>query len=213
MDSRWIFRIHAASQVLGPSGLHPGGPRARPGLGPGVDGRHDLLQAWRAVPALFYYVHEYTGRKNQPQGFGWRDFRDLLIRARTQLGGPIVLIWDNVRLHLTKSLRAFIEANSDWLTVFQLPTYAPDLNPQEGIWSLAGQSRSPAAVARTPTRQVRAAQLTTVTGVFGLFVPRVSPQKKLPTAPPIRPPHIPFRPGCRPTPSGRRSAGSGRFRG
>ncbi|MFJ6722645.1 transposase [Streptomyces sp. NPDC091259] len=23
-----------------------------------------------------------------------------------------------------------------WLTVFQLPSYSPDLNPQEGIWSL-----------------------------------------------------------------------------
>ncbi|MDX3215102.1 transposase [Streptomyces sp. ME02-6991-2B] len=39
-------------------------------------------------------------------------------------------------LHLTKPLREFIAANADWLTVFQLPTYAPDLNPQEGIWSL-----------------------------------------------------------------------------
>ncbi|GAP47672.1 mobile element protein [Streptomyces azureus] len=85
---------------------------------------------------LFYSVREYTGRKDQPKGCGWRDFRDLLIRARFQLGGPIVLVWDNVRLHLTKSLRAFIEANADWLTVLQLPTYAPDLNPQEGVWSL-----------------------------------------------------------------------------
>ena len=33
-------------------------------------------------------------------------------------------------------MRAYIETNSDWLTVYQLPTYAPDLNPQEGIWSL-----------------------------------------------------------------------------
>nr|WP_328707560.1 transposase [Streptomyces sp. GS7] len=38
--------------------------------------------------------------------------------------------------HLTKSLREFVEANSGWLTVFQLPTYAPDLNPQEGVWFL-----------------------------------------------------------------------------
>ncbi|WSN71119.1 transposase [Streptomyces sp. NBC_01361] len=53
-----------------------------------------------------------------------------------RFGSPIVLVWDNVRLHLTKSLGAFIEANADWLTVFQLPTYAPGLNPQEGIWSL-----------------------------------------------------------------------------
>ncbi|MFE2853622.1 transposase [Streptomyces lavendulae] len=29
-----------------------------------------------------------------------------------------------------------MDANATWLTVFQLPTYAPDLNPQEGIWAL-----------------------------------------------------------------------------
>ncbi|MFE2581955.1 transposase [Streptomyces sp. NPDC059378] len=85
---------------------------------------------------LFYAVRQYNGRKDQPKGFGWRDFRDLIVRARIQLGGPIVLVWDNVRLHLTKQLREFIDANAEWLTVFQLPTYAPDLNPTEGVWSL-----------------------------------------------------------------------------
>lgn len=85
---------------------------------------------------MFYAVREYNGRKDQPKGFGWRDLRDLLIRARNQLGGPIVLVWDNVRIHLTAPLREFVAANADWLTVFQLPSYAPDLNPQEGIWSL-----------------------------------------------------------------------------
>ncbi|MFD8384868.1 transposase [Streptomyces sp. NPDC059679] len=85
---------------------------------------------------LIYAVREYRGRKDEPKGFGWRDFRDLIVRARTQLGGPVVLVWDNVRLHLTAGIREFIAANADWLTVFQLPTYAPDLNPQEGIWSM-----------------------------------------------------------------------------
>ncbi|MFF8024544.1 transposase [Streptomyces sp. NPDC007896] len=85
---------------------------------------------------LIYAVREYTGRKNTPKGFGWRDFRDLTVRARIQLGVPIVLVWDNVRLHLTAGMRKFIDANTEWLTVFQLPTHAPDLNPQEGIWSL-----------------------------------------------------------------------------
>lgn len=33
-------------------------------------------------------------------------------------------------------MRDFIAANAVWFTVLQLPTYAPDLNPQEGIWSL-----------------------------------------------------------------------------
>ncbi|WP_346768651.1 transposase [Streptomyces sp. DASNCL29] len=85
---------------------------------------------------MFYPVREYSGRKDQPNGFGWRGFRDLLVRARAQLGGPIVLVWDNVRIHLTAPLREFIAANADWLTVFQLPSYAPDLNSQEGIWSM-----------------------------------------------------------------------------
>ncbi|MFF2935148.1 transposase [Streptomyces mirabilis] len=82
---------------------------------------------------LIYAVREYRGRKDQPKGFGSRDFRVLLVRARIQLGGPIVLVWDNVRIHLTADLREFFAANTDWLTVFQLPVYAPDLNPQEGV--------------------------------------------------------------------------------
>ncbi|MDX2710008.1 transposase, partial [Streptomyces sp. PA03-6a] len=66
--------------------------------------------------------------------FSWKDLRDLLTAAHTQLGGPIVLVWDNVGLHLSRAMRAWITAR-DWLTVFQLPAYAPDLNPVEGIWS------------------------------------------------------------------------------
>ena len=85
---------------------------------------------------LIYAIREYRGRKHEPKGFGWRDFRDLIVRAHAQLGGPIVLVWDNVRLHLTAGMQEFIAANAEWLTVFQLPTYAPDPNPQEGIWSL-----------------------------------------------------------------------------
>lgn len=52
------------------------------------------------------------------------------------MAAAVVRGWDNVRIHLTAPLNEFIAANADWLTVFQLPTYAPDLNPQEGVWSL-----------------------------------------------------------------------------
>ncbi|GAA3794260.1 transposase [Streptomyces chiangmaiensis] len=47
-----------------------------------------------------------------------------------------MLVRDTVRLHLTARIRGFIVANAHWLTVVQLPAYATDLNPQEGIWSL-----------------------------------------------------------------------------
>jgi putative transposase len=45
-----------------------------------------------------------------------------------------VLVWDNDRRHLSRVMRTMIEARQ-WLTVFQLPSYAPELNPAEGVWS------------------------------------------------------------------------------
>ncbi|WP_434975104.1 transposase [Streptomyces collinus] len=59
----------------------------------------------------------------------------LLIAAHQQLGGPIVLVWDNLNVHKAADLQTFAEAR-DWLTIYCLPPYAPDLNPVEGIWSL-----------------------------------------------------------------------------
>ncbi|WP_455680105.1 transposase [Streptomyces hirsutus] len=71
------------------------------------------------------------GRKS----FSWKDHRDLLQTAHQQLGGPIVLTWDHLNTHLTAGMRRYL-TDRDWLTVVQLPPYAPDFNPVEGIWSV-----------------------------------------------------------------------------
>jgi hypothetical protein len=85
---------------------------------------------------LIYRLHCYRGRKGQTKGFTWAEYRDLIIAAHRQLpGGVIVLVWDNLPVHLRAELRAFT-TTQPWLRVFQLPSYAPDLNPLEGIWSV-----------------------------------------------------------------------------
>ncbi|MFC5956780.1 transposase [Streptomyces pratens] len=44
-------------------------------------------------------------------------------------------VWDNLTGHIRDlGVRAFIRENADWLTVYQLPGYAPELNPVEGLW-------------------------------------------------------------------------------
>ncbi|WP_460247083.1 transposase [Streptomyces sp. BYX5S] len=68
-------------------------------------------------------------------GFTWHDYRNLIVRAHLQLAAPIVLIWDNLNLHRSTDLRRWA-ACQDWLTIIQLPSYAHNLNPVEGIWSL-----------------------------------------------------------------------------
>ncbi len=75
--------------------------------------------------------HKSGGRKS----FAWTEYRDLLIAAHQQLGGPIVLIWDNLNVHKDRRMRAFIDTH-DWITAYHLPPYTPDLNPVEGIWSI-----------------------------------------------------------------------------
>jgi transposase len=42
------------------------------------------------------------------------------------------LICDNLNTHRSKAMRTFTADHPDWLTVVQLPAYAPDLNPVEG---------------------------------------------------------------------------------
>ena len=89
---------------------------------------------------LFYKLHIYHGRKNEPKTFSWQDYRDLIVVTHQQLGTPIVWCWDNVSVHLRQELADFAEKNKDWLKVYQLPSYAPELNPQEGVWSLLRRS-------------------------------------------------------------------------
>jgi putative transposase len=83
---------------------------------------------------LFYRIHVYHGRKSEPKGFDEHDYMQALTAAHHQLTAPIVLVWDNLNTHTSLVMRTFIDAHS-WLTVFQLPSYAPELNPTEGIWS------------------------------------------------------------------------------
>jgi transposase len=83
---------------------------------------------------LIFRMRTYHGRKNEPKGFGEVDYARLLDAAHQQLGGPIVLVWDNLTSHKDTLMKDLI-ATRPWLTVFYLPSYAPDLNPVETVWS------------------------------------------------------------------------------
>ncbi|MEU1489898.1 transposase [Streptomyces sp. NPDC005776] len=75
-----------------------------------------------------------------------------------------MLVWDNLRMHLVAPLSEFFEANASCLTVFQLPTYVPDLNSQEGIWSLVKRdignlaAADPSQVTRAVKRKLKTLQ-------------------------------------------------------
>jgi putative transposase len=83
-------------------------------------------------PRLIYRTH--LGRRAGRKGFTETGYAALLDAAHQQLGGPIVLVWDNLNTHTSRAMKELIAARL-WLTVYQLPAYAPELNPVEGVWS------------------------------------------------------------------------------
>jgi hypothetical protein len=82
---------------------------------------------------LIYRVLVHRGRKGERRSFAETDYAALLDAAHQQLGGPIVLIWDNLNTHISAAMRELIDAR-DWLHVIRLPAYAPELNPTEQVW-------------------------------------------------------------------------------
>ncbi|MFD4482685.1 transposase [Streptomyces sp. NPDC058471] len=57
---------------------------------------------------------------------------------------PIVLVWDRLNTHVSRRMQQLI-TDREWLTVFLLPAYSPDLNPVEWVW--AHVKHSPANLA------------------------------------------------------------------
>jgi transposase len=86
-------------------------------------------------PRLAHRVHDGRHpRGDKRKGFTEAGYARLLDAAHQQLCDPIVLVWDNLNTHVSKAMRELVAAR-DWLTVFQLPPYASELNPVESVWS------------------------------------------------------------------------------
>ena len=86
-------------------------------------------------PRLIYRTHHGRRRRNdQRKGFTETGYARLLDAAHQQLGGPLVVVWDNLTTHVSDAMADLIAAR-DWLTVYRLPPYAHELNPVEPVWS------------------------------------------------------------------------------
>ncbi|WP_234425687.1 transposase [Streptomyces kebangsaanensis] len=103
-------------------------------------GRVSLVSAVCCRPGertrlVYRMLVRHPGRRGEKKGFQESDLAAFLDAVHQELGcRPIVLVWDNSTQHTDRAMRALLTARS-WLTVFHFPPYAPDLNPDEGVWA------------------------------------------------------------------------------
>lgn len=75
---------------------------------------------------LHFQVHESGIRQEE-----FLEFCKMLV---TDVGRPVFLILDNSQVHRAKILKAYAAQSNGMLTLFFLPPYSPDLNPDEWVW-------------------------------------------------------------------------------
>ena len=58
-----------------------------------------------------------------------------LLHLLSHIQGRIVIVWDGAPIHKSKAIKAFLaSAEGKRIHLEMLPGYAPDLNPDEGVW-------------------------------------------------------------------------------
>lgn len=71
----------------------------------------------------------------QDRAFKGEDVVRFLKHALSEIPGKLLIIWDGSRIHRSREVKEFLKGGAaSRIQLEQLPGYAPDLNPDEGIW-------------------------------------------------------------------------------
>jgi transposase len=91
---------------------------------------HDHLSVMGALTldgSLFTWIQDHSVKGP--------DIVRFLKHLLAHIVGKVLLVWDNLPAHHGQALKAFLtQPAAKRLTLQALPAYAPELNPQEGIW-------------------------------------------------------------------------------
>jgi transposase len=86
----------------------------------------NMLSAITAQGGLHFMLHEETVDSAV--------FIEFCRRLLHDDGGTVFLIVDNHTIHLSNQTRQFVASTGGRLQLFFLPTYSPELNPDEWVW-------------------------------------------------------------------------------
>jgi transposase len=82
------------------------------------------------------------------------DVVDFLRQVKAELGGPFTVIWDGSPVHSRSTVVKRYLAKHPEIVAQTLPSYAPELNPDEGVWGWTKYGRL-ANLAAANTRELR----------------------------------------------------------
>jgi transposase len=79
-----------------------------------------------SLTSVYFELHEGSVKSTEVVAF--------IKHLRSRIRKPITIVWDGLRAHWSKDVRAFVETLGGSVELEQLPAYAPELNPVEYLW-------------------------------------------------------------------------------
>ena len=129
-QQRTLVCIDEAAFYLLPSIQRTWAPVGQPAVLSAVHSRDHLSAISAITPEGKLYFH-------LPEGsFDRMDVVRFLCHLLRQIPGKLLILWDNASIHKNQAIRRLLETDRDgdlWLEAF--PPYAPELNPDEGLWN------------------------------------------------------------------------------
>ena len=128
-EKRTVVFIDESGFYLLPSVVRTFAPR---GQTPVVRERltRDHLSAISGItPAGKLYMQVQATPFRSPQVVGF------LQRLHRHIRGKVLVLWDGAPIHRSNVIKEYLAAGAaKWLHLERLPAYAPELNPDEGVW-------------------------------------------------------------------------------
>jgi transposase len=95
---------------------------------------------WKRLSLAGALVYEPDGSdahlvfELRPGAYNDETLIDFLNDLRDIEQRPVILIWDGLPARRSQRMTTWVQTQRGWLSVEQLPGYAPDLNPLEQAW-------------------------------------------------------------------------------
>ena len=98
---------------------------------------------WKRLSATGAVATDHKGENTRlflsltPGSVNSDKVQDFIRNLRRHIRGPVILVWDGLASHRSRSTTEFLARHTHWLTVVRFPPYAPELNPVEYLWGNA----------------------------------------------------------------------------
>jgi transposase len=82
---------------------------------------------------LFHILSVISRARNKRESAGIVRFLKHLLR---HISGKLLVVWDGLPVHRSQAVKDFLrQGATQRVHLEQLPGYAPELNPAEGVWN------------------------------------------------------------------------------